>query len=265
MSVERDAGRRLLAPDAGPRSRARRRRATAVRELVERGAHPPLAVVDDLGECVRRSERADDRGHPVDAEPIRAALRVEVASPLDRRTGRRRRSAPPCRGRAATAAIRRPSSSISVASGGIEPGAIPPTSAWCARFATQPTSSGPTKHGATTVMSLRCVPPANGSFTTNSSPGMTAPLASLPATASITAATDAGIEPRCTGMCSACASSSPPAVNTAAEQSARSLMLGLYAARRSTAPISSAIPPSREIRIWSDAGSRLTCPPGESH
>ena len=42
-------------------------------------------------------------------------------------------------------------------------------------------------------------------------------------------------------MCSACTSSSPPAVNSAAEQSARSLMFGLNAARRSTAPISSAI------------------------
>ena len=43
-------------------------------------------------------------------------------------------------------------------------------------------------------------------------------------------------------MCSACASSSPAAVKSAAEQSARSLMFGLYAARRSTAPISSAAP-----------------------
>ena len=48
-------------------------------------------------------------------------------------------------------------------------------------------------------------------------------------------------------MCSACTSSSPSAVNSAAEQSARSLMFGLNAARRSTAPISSATPVSREI------------------
>ena len=46
-------------------------------------------------------------------------------------------------------------------------------------------------------------------------------------------------------MCSACTSSSPSAVNSAAEQSARSLMLGLNAARRSTAPISSATPVRR--------------------
>ena len=49
-------------------------------------------------------------------------------------------------------------------------------------------------------------------------------------------------------MCSACASSSPAAVNNAAEQSARSLMFGLNAARRSTAPISSAIDGSRETQ-----------------
>src|SRR4051794_13151112 len=56
-------------------------------------------------------------------------------------------------------------------------------------------------------------------------------------------------------MCSACASSVPSAVKTAHEQSARSLMFGLYAARRSTAPISSATPVSREIHTWSVAGS----------
>ena len=64
-------------------------------------------------------------------------------------------------------------------------------------------------------------------------------------------------------MCSACARSSPSAVNTAAEQSARSLMLGLYAARRSTAPISSATPARRETSTCSAAGSSaLIDPPG---
>ena len=56
-------------------------------------------------------------------------------------------------------------------------------------------------------------------------------------------------------MCSACASSSPSASNTAAEQSARSLMFGLNAARRSTAPISSATPVSREISTCSAAAT----------
>ena len=41
------------------------------------------------------------------------------------------------------------------------------------------------------------------------------------------ARTEAGIDPRWTGMFSAWASSSPSGPNTAAEQSARSLMLGL--------------------------------------
>src|ERR671937_3240437 len=50
------------------------------------------------------------------------------------------------------------------------------------------------------------------------------------------------MEPRCTGMCSACATISPSGSNTAAEQSARSLMFGEYAARRSATPISSATP-----------------------
>ena len=56
-------------------------------------------------------------------------------------------------------------------------------------------------------------------------------------------------------MCSACTSSVPSAVNSAAEQSARSLMFGLYAARRSTAPISSATPVRREINTCSSAAS----------
>ena len=132
---------------------------------------------------------------------------------------------------------------MSVASAGIDPGAAPPTSAWWARLAAQPTSRPPAKQGATSVMSLRWVPPAKGSFSTTCSPGrMPSPKAS------IAARTLAGIDPRCTGMCSACTSISPPAVNRAAEQSARSLMLGLNAARRSTAPISSATPVRREIK-----------------
>ncbi len=80
------------------------------------------------------------------------------------------------------------------------------------------------------------------------------------------ARTDAGMDPRCTGMCSAWTSSVPSAVNRAAEQSARSLMLGLKAPRRSTAPISSATPVSRAMSTARAAGSSdgsvLTTPPG---
>ena len=59
------------------------------------------------------------------------------------------------------------------------------------------------------------------------------------------AATEAGMEPRCTGMCSAWASISPLAVKTAAEQSALSFMLGDRAECLSTVPISSATEESR--------------------
>src|SRR5919206_3765081 len=61
---------------------------------------------------------------------------------------------------------------------------------------------------------------------------------------SSTARTLAGMAPRCTGMCSAWATISPSRSNTAAEQSARSLMFGEYAARSSATPISSATPAS---------------------
>ena len=155
---------------------------------------------------------------------------------------------------------RRPSWWISVASAGSDPGADPPISAWWARLATQPTSRPSVKQGATSVMSFRCVPPANGSLTTACSPGP-----SRSPNWSITAATDAGIEPRWTGMCSAWARSRPDGSNTAAEQSARSLMFGLKAARWRTAPISSAIPDSLAISTWNAAGSlpRPRRPSGE--
>ena len=152
-----------------------------------------------------------------------------------------------------TGGSRRPSSNTSTAPAGIEPGADPPTSAWWARLATHPTRAPSTWHGATTVMSLRWVPPANGSLTIHCWPGTTSPPAS--STAASTAATDAGMAPRWTGMFSAWASSSPVAVNTADEQSARSLMLGLDADRRSTADISSATPSRRAMRTCRAAGS----------
>ena len=56
----------------------------------------------------------------------------------------------------------------------------------------------------------------------------------------ITAATDAGIAPRCTGMCSAWATIRPSASKIAVEQSRRSLMFAEKAERISAAPISSA-------------------------
>ncbi len=54
-----------------------------------------------------------------------------------------------------------PSSSIVRENGGIEPGWMPPTSAWWPRAATKNAGSAPPeKTGMTTVMSGRWVPPA---------------------------------------------------------------------------------------------------------
>ena len=117
--------------------------------------------------------------------------------------------------------MRSPSWKMSVAPAGMLPGTAPPTSAWWARFAANPTRSSPSKMGATSVQSGRWVPPANGSFTSTWSPGPSAP-----GNVSIAAATDAGIEPRWTGMCSAWATIRPSGSNSAVEQSTRSLMFG---------------------------------------
>ena len=57
-------------------------------------------------------------------------------------------------------------------------------------------------------------------------------------------------------MCSACITSSPPASNSAVEQSRRSVMLGEWAERISTAPISSQAARRAPTRTWSETGSR---------
>src|SRR5262245_57213443 len=78
-----------------------------------------------------------------------------------------------------------------------------------------------------------------------------------------TAATDAGIAPRCTGMCAACATIWPRASNTAHERSRRSRMLGERLERTSAAPISSATELSSELKIDSTTGSTaISGPPG---
>ena len=130
----------------------------------------------------------------------------------------------------------RPSCQRSLDPAGIDPGDIPPMSEWCARVTAYPTIAPSMSTGLTSVMSGRCVPPAYGSLRIQTSPGRASP--------DITAATDSGIAPRCTGMCSACAIIRPAASNSAAEQSRRSLMFEEYAPRTSTVPISSAIPAS---------------------
>ena len=84
-------------------------------------------------------------------------------------------------------------------------------------------------------MSGRCEPPVNGSLTITMSPSSTRPAAA------IVASTERSIEPRCTGTCSACATSCAASSKIAQEASIRSLMFGENEVRFSTAPISSAI------------------------
>src|SRR4051795_7022445 len=103
-------------------------------------------------------------------------------------------------------------------------------------------------------MSGRCVPPRYGSLRIHTSPAR--------GSRSITAATDSGIAPRWTGMCSAWATMRPSASNSAAEQSRRSLMFDEYAPRISTAPISSAMPASALASTDSVTGSRRRSPMG---
>ena len=207
----------------------------AVGQRGQRRPHAPLAVVEHL---VERAS-AGQRGQPLDADRVGAHLGVEVAGPLVGRARVGQRTAPAPRRSAAPAGAAALLGDLGgvgrhrARRGAADVGVVGPVG--------HPADQPPVRrrHGATTVMSLRWVPPANGSFrmtwlararrpSPNAVDGRRAPR---PASS-----------PRWTGMCSAWASSSPSAVNSAAEQSARSLMLGLNAARRSTAPISSATP-----------------------
>ena len=74
--------------------------------------------------------------------------------------------------------------------GAAEPGSLPADSAWWARV-----TAKPARVRVTSVMSGRCVPPANGSFRIQASPGA--------GSCARTAATASGSAPRWTGMCSA--------------------------------------------------------------
>ncbi len=129
------------------------------------------------------------------------------------------------------------------------PGNVPPTSARCARLATNPPS--PPAAAVTSVTSGKWLPPRYGSFTSTCSPGKS------PGKSAKTAATLAGIDPRCTGTCAACASSRPRESNSAHEKSRRSLMFALNAARCSTCPIRSAAPSSRWATICNGARSTI--------
>ena len=71
----------------------------------------------------------------------------------------------------------------------------------------------------------------------------------------MTAFTDMSIEPRCTGMWGALATSSPPGSNTAQEKSSRSLMFTDAAVFSSATPICSATFENRLLKISSITGS----------
>ena len=153
--------------DAGRRSRARPRSGTAVGQRSQRRASA-LAVVDDLGERLvgRGSPRArrDGRrrvGSRLAGVEVAASLFGvrELATTISA-TSRVSR----------TGGMRRPSCWMSTASGGIDPGAMPPRSAWWARFgpADELVVNEARRHDVT---SFRCVPPAYGSFRTTWSPG----------------------------------------------------------------------------------------------
>src|SRR3954452_4174935 len=98
-----------------------------------------------------------------------------------------------------------------------------------------------------TVMSGRCVPPRYGSLSTHDTPSRWS--------SPTTAATAAGIAPRCTGMCSACMTISPRGSNSAVEQSRRSLMFAEWALRTSAAPISSHAAFRAPVTTCSSTGS----------
>ena len=104
------------------------------------------------------------------------------------------------------------------------------------------------------MISGRWVPPWNGSLLTRVSPGCkgsTAPAA----TCSSRSRTLSPIEPRCTGMCGALATSPPWESNNAQEKSSRSRILTERLVRRRRSPICSAIAINRWRNSSASTGS----------
>ena len=145
----------------------------------------------------------------------------------------------------------RPSSSMLVLNDGMEPGLIPPTSAWCPRLATKKLGFRPPQNtGVIAVMSGRCVPPWKGSLLSSVSPGCkegTAPAA----TCSSRSRTLSPMEPRCTGICGALATKPPWESNSAQEKSSRSRIFTDRLVWRRRSPICSAI----AIKRWRNSSA----------
>ena len=145
-----------------------------------------------------------------------------------------------------------PSSSTRVLNAGMDPGVIPPISAWWPRAATTKSSSLPARSntGVTTVMSGRWVPPWYGSLSTYTCPGLI-----RPALRRSTIRMLSPIDPKWTGMCGALAIRLPSASKRAQEKSSRSLMLTEWAVLRRRSPICSATDMKRLLKISSSTGS----------
>ena len=253
MTVHDDARRASAAPGGGPAESstsanveaavgqlARSPRACAARR--SRGSRRATARSVERRGRARRTGRAPSS--------VGAALRVEIAAPLLRRARRGDDPVDDLRRRTASAGAAGPPRRWSARRAAS-------TRARCRRRRRGARGSRPTRrarrrrtHRRTSVRSLRWVPPANGSLSTSSARAPRWRSPPRPRRASSRGARGCARPGR---------GARPHAVNSAAEQSARSLMLGLNAARRSTAPISSAIDASRDPRICSSAG--FTCAP----
>mmetsp|Transcript_96225 Transcript_96225/g.207640 ORF Transcript_96225/g.207640 Transcript_96225/m.207640 type:complete len:255 (+) Transcript_96225:992-1756(+) len=154
------------------------------------------------------------------------------------------------------ATICAPSSLMLLLKGGIEPGTLPPTSAWWPRDAVKKLGlASPlfAKTGVMTVMSGRCEPPAiSGWLETRTSPSASPPCSAQYLTWNLTASC---MEPRWTGRCGAFATRPPCASKTAQEKSSRSLMLTEIEVRCRRRPICSAMPMKRWANRLSQIGS----------
>ena len=189
-------------------------------ERVEPGRAAPLEELAQTRRSATRLAASWARRSPLRTRR-RARVREHEARTPRRSAAPAGGSAPPGRSRS----IRRAST----------PGTIPPTSEWWARVTPKPiVAAARDRRDERDVGEVR---PARERIVEHAdSPGS--------GSRAITAATASGIAPRCTGMCSACATIRPRASKSAAEQSRRSLMFDEYALRTSTVPISSATPQS---------------------
>ena len=178
----------------------RRRCSVAVGQRGQAGAGAPLGVVEHrvggLAQARRRRGGARARTGAARRCGWRRAGRAgrRGARPAGACARRAPRS---CARRAGGARSRRPPPARVRLSAGIDPGTRPPTSAWWARLAAKPSSSASANTG---VIDGDVGQVGAAGERVVEDPGDARASARSPSTA----ATAAGIAPRCTGMCSAC-------------------------------------------------------------